>query len=281
MPELSDYDEFAQGVSKIYAERLKRRFTHKPPWQLRKTRDIARALNNPDVSRDLGVLYYCTGESIFEYHKLLIEYLKKNYGLSLEVSESLILACAQKDGDPLVAFKQMDGVRYFNTDLKIVGPNDNLKFSYKNLLRDIKSGDPHVNIRIGRSATKQDVLWFIDKYWDSDIEPISNPYKKDASAEREKPTMLRDATIYSLRQSGWKFADIQKYIADEYDDAIEEPTLRQIHKRHKPQYSLFAKASEQMKAYITENLDDKDFNLEFRLVLIKDGPNTHFELAAV
>lgn len=272
MKELSPEETIRQKISEVYKERLGRDYSKKPPWQLRKVRDIVQALAHPDISRDQSILWLCGQESILKHQQLLVEYYQ-SYGLSLEITESLILFCATWDIDFLIASKQIDGVRFYNSDSKIAGPSSDPAATYENIQCDIKRHDPHMNIRIGRSATKEDVIWFINKYWESDIEPISNPYVKDAPKIRGKPKTLRDLTIYALRRDDWKYQEIQDFINEKYDELVEQPYLRKVYERTKPKYSLFDWAAEQL-----PNLFDGKLVKQFDLEFVKDGKNSHFKL---
>lgn len=269
-------EAFRQEFNKTYSVRLKKYKGFKDsPWADRKNQEIVRSLAHPQISRDLGVMQLCRPESVLAIHPILIEYLVKNYGLSVETAESLVLYMATRDISAILPSKQIDGVRFFNDQLETAGPSDNKKLAYKNLVADVKRGDPHINIRIGRSATKQDVKWILDRYWDDYIAPAIKP-AYEVPAQREKRQLLRNSTIYALYENGMKVADIRQFINDSFDGIIDESITRKVIKEFKPPADLFQPAIKTLEA-----LGKKDFGqMAFDLVFIKK-PALGFQLKVV
>jgi uncharacterized protein YaeQ len=264
-----NFNDFGKLFDKLYAERLNRyKYNTASPWAKRKTRDNIRALANPDILSDFGILNTCSHESVMAIHDILIEYFKRTYGMSNELSSSWMLHFATGQMSVILASGQMDGVRYFNEDQEIAGPSDNENRSYKNLLNDIKLKDPHINLRIGYSATKDDVHWFIDKYWDDIIAPqidIGPP----ANARARK--MLRNSRVYSLHKEGMKPKAIQQYIDEEYGDFIELSTISNTIKDFKPPRNWFDGCH---KAY--EGLDLLKQEHKFLDIYFSKTPKPHF-----
>jgi hypothetical protein len=264
-------EDFRESFNKLYSARLKKYKGYKdPPWADRKNQEIVRSLAHPQIQRDLGILSVCTRESILENQQVLTEYLVKNYDLSFDMAESWVLLMATGDIRAILPRTQIDGVRFFNDLTKTAGPKDDKSAAYKNLQADVKRGDPHINIRIGRSATKQDVKWLLDHYWDEYVAPaLKLPYQ--ATEQRAKRKLLRNSTIYALYNDGKKVSDIQKYVAANFDDAIDEAVIRKVLKEFRPPVDLFKPAAETL-----ESLDltsDSDIDLKF----IKK-PTLHFQL---
>lgn len=268
--------KFRHAFDELYEARLKR---HKsgtlPPWAVRKSQDIARSLAHPDIYRDLVILMCCTHESVLANHTLLIKYFISTYGMSDEMAESWVLYFATGDVEAIVATKQLDGVRYFNDDLQIAGPASDEKEAYARLLRVRDEQAPHVNIRIGASATRSDVKWFIDKYWESDIEPHLS--KVEVKQTRNKK-LLRNSTIYALHKQGLKAKAIQDYIDDtaNYGEFVELSTISNIIKGFKPPHDWFAEAYEVLRKELR-----KDNKLATFIIGFTKEPKPHFTLDLV
>jgi len=265
--------QFRDNFNKVYSERLKKHKGYKdPPWADRKNQEIVRSLAHPQINRDLGIMLLCRKESILAIHQVLIEYLVKNYALSFETAESWVLYFATRSIKAILPTTQIDGVRFFNDELKIAGPGVDKKLAYKNLQDDIKRGDPYVNIRIGRSATKQDAQWFLDRYWEKHIAPVIKlPYQ--APEQREKRKLLRNSTIYALHENCIKVRNIQNYIADNFDEAVEESAIRKVLKEFKPPVDLFKPAADTLDSMPQDIMVGNKLNLIF---LRK--PTPHFQV---
>ncbi len=269
--------EFREQFNELYSGRLKKYQDWKSaPWAKRKNEEIVRSLAHPDLSADLGILFRCTPDSIMGAQLVIEEYLVRVYGLSVEMAESWVLYGATRDIRAILPSNQIDGVRFFNDDLEIAGPSDNEKLSYKNLVADVKRKDKHMNIRIGRSATKQDVKWLIDRYWDDHIVPrleLNFPKPKD---QRQKRQLLRNSTIYALHKDGMSVKDIQAYVQKKFGDIVEDSVIRKTCKEFKPQVNLFTPAVEMLKQAPYQQKIDADFEITFN-----KKPTPHFDFKIV
>lgn len=273
MDELPFLDEF----NKFYAKRLsKYESSRQPTWAKRKNEEIIRSLSHPEFVAMLGILNRCTPESIMENQLLLEEYFIRTFDVSLELAESWVLYFATQDIRAIMPTNQIDGVRFFNDDKKIAGPSDNQDASYVNLVADIDRKDPHMNIRIGRSATKQDVLWFIDHYWETEIEPRITPKFAKPPSQRRKRQLLRNSTIYTMHKHGMKVRDIQQYIDEHFDGVTDEPLIRKIISEFKPPRDWFAEPL----AYMSSLSESDKLHATFKLSFIKE-PNPHFMIEKV
>lgn len=269
---------FGRWFNKYYAKRLKKHQGWKsPPWADRKNRDIVRSIAHPQFSRDLGILLLCRPESVMATRHALIEYFIRTYGISADTSESWALYMVTRDINAILPTTQIDGVRFFHDDLKIAGPAKNEHAAYENLQSDVKRKDPHINIRIGRSATKEDVKWLLDRYWDDLVAPkIRSGYSKPED-QRRKRQLLRDSAIYSMHTEGKKVKDITEYVntslMEEVDDVIDEPLVRKIISEFKPPRDWFAQAVEVLHSLPDEQKEDPLFDIKF---IAK--PEPHFEI---
>lgn len=265
---------FRELFNELYSERLKKYQGWKsPPWAKRKNEEIVRSLAHPDLAADLGILFRCEPESIMAIQLVLEEYFVRTYGISVEMAETWVLFMVTKDLSALSPKTQIDGVRFFNADLRIAGPSNDKTVAYKNLLSDIERKDPHINMRIGRGATKQDAKWLLDRYWDEYVAPqlkLNFPQPKD---QRRKRELLRNSTIYALHKSGMKVKDIQKYIDSNFEGTIEESLVRKISKEFKPPRNWFEPAIEKLKGLPTQQKIHAKFGIKF----IK-APKPHFQI---
>lgn len=269
--------DFRKQFNELYSERLKKyRGWESPPWAKRKNEEIVRSLAHPDLAADLGVLFRCRSQSIMTIQLVLEEYFVRTYGISVEMAESWVLFMVTRDLFAIFPTTQIDGVRFFNDDLKIAGPSSDERASYKNLLLDVKRKDPYINMRIGRSATKQDAKWLLDRYWGECVAPrlkLNFPQPKD---QRQKRQLLRNSTIYALRKNGMKVKDIQKYIDDNFEGIIEESLIRKIIKEFKPTRNWFEPTTEKLKALTAQQKIHAKFDIKF----IKT-PEPHFQIEVV
>lgn len=260
----------------LYKARLERyKSGNQPPWAKRKTQDIARSLAHPDIYRDLMILMCCTNESVMKIHTLLIDYFVKTYGMSDEMAESWVLFFATGNEEAIVSTKQIDGVRYYNDDLKIAGPSNDGSESYLRIVEDRSRKDPHINIRIGRSATRTDIEWFISEYWEKSIEP--NLAKSNNKQTRNKK-LLRNSTIYALSKQGLKSKAIQDYINDNanYGEYVELSTISNLIKEFKPPRDWFIEAYKVLEKEAQNGNKTAAFNIGF-----SKNPEPHFTLELV
>jgi hypothetical protein len=265
--------EHRHKFDQIYEARLKRyKSGNQPPWAKRKAQDIARSLAHPDIYRNLVILACCTNTSVIAIHALLIDYFIKTYGMSDEMAESWVLFFATGSEDAIISTKQIDGVRFYNDDLKIAGPSNNESESYLRIMEDRSRKDPHINIRIGRSATRTDIEWFISEYWDKSIEP---KLAKSKTKQTRNKKLLRNSTIYTLSKQGLKTKAIQDYIYDDvnYGELVELSTISNVIKEFKPPRDWFSEAYK----ILEEEAQNGNKNAVFNIGFSKE-PEPHFTL---
>jgi len=141
-----------------------------------------------------------------------------------------------------------------------------------------------VNLRIGRSSTKEDVKWLLDKIWDTDIAPRLN--KKDPEkAVRQKREYLRNSTVYALRKNGKSIKEIAEIIDTAFPLSpnkktgepriIDEVYIRKLIRDFAPDEDedFLEKAFEVFESASAEDLHARKLKLKFQL-----KPYPHFTL---
>src|SRR3990167_4827048 len=146
-PYIDSLKDVGGGSKDIWIGRWKRyENNHKyPPWMDRKNKEYLINRQNPGLMKDIGILYLCTSESVVELKDTIIDYFIDHYHLSPELAESWVAAAATGDDTYLNPDWQFDGIN-FSDNVRISQIDENI--AYKSAR--------HVNLRIGRSASKDD-----------------------------------------------------------------------------------------------------------------------------
>lgn len=241
-------NDLRSKITSEYDNALKQGEKNVPPWAKRKYIILLDVLNHPDLAEELSLLLLCTSDSIYLLRKVLIEYFVRSYDITTEVSESLVSYLSGGSYDDLSPFNQVDGVSYFNDDKNVVGPaspaetSDNESFFLGD--GDEEQSPSYVNIRVGRSANKQDVLWFVEKYW-PEMEKLLDQSQADKKQVRPRNMSKRDNIVYKLTQKGYKPKDIEAKMQD-FEGVLDYATQAVIIKKKRPKYSLFDRALRQI-----------------------------------
>jgi hypothetical protein len=186
-----------------------------PPWMKRKRQGMLQAIAHPDFSRDIGLLHVCSQSSIQANYMKLLGYFVRNYGIDGEVVETWLRFLTSSRMELMEEHVQLAPPLLFNDKDKVAWPSDNPKQEYQNMMNDPFTQDAYVNLRIGRSSTKKDVLWVIEHTWESEIQPRLHQINPSKDI-RVKPQFLRNSTIYSLHKQGKSDIEIAKYIEEYY-----------------------------------------------------------------
>ena len=245
-----------------------------PPWAKRKEFEILRSTLDPFISRDMSVLKVCSTDTISEHREVLIEYLHNIHSLSYEMSETWVVAFGTGDMNALMKREwQIDGLKYFDDESKTATHGVTPGSSYKAMRMNIDRGRPYVNLHIGSSATKADVIWFIKNTWKNEVE---SKVKTRAFTGRMTPAeSLRKFITARLKEIGVEQKDIRRYWETEFGYELEDSTYRQPF--HEPTYEedLFFEARAQLGESLGKKIQPGDKN--HRLVIDKSNHN-HFKL---
>jgi len=255
-----------------------------PPWMKRKAEGMFQSVAHPDFNRDLGMLFYCDPKSIEKNSDILMHYFSLQYGVAVEIAETWIQLLITRSGHLFDNAYQISPTLLFDDDMKMAWPSDDPKTQYKQMQIQSKLDERNgyiVNLRIGRSSTKQDVKWLLDELWEKDIEPRLN--KAGSLNIRQKPEYLRDSTAYSLYKNGKSMKEIANIIDDKFPlspdlknpDAvrvIDVVYIRKIISRFKPEYGdWFAEAIPQFMARPVDDLNSQRVKLTY-----SETPEPHF-----
>ncbi|RYX78882.1 hypothetical protein EON76_04180 [bacterium] len=196
-----------------------------PPWMDRKHKEHLIISMIPGFMKDAGILYLCTSISVVMLKDTIINYFVDHYDISPELAETFVAAAATGDDTYFNPSWQFDGVN-LPGNKRIEQIDDSI--AYK--------GAPHINIRLGRSATKEDALWVINKIWKTKIAPVTQAY---SSKNRLKPTKYRDSIYYALHMAKFSVEEIQMFISANFNESVDQTTIRKKLKEYAPNNSQF------------------------------------------
>ena len=239
-----------------------------PPWAIRKYIEMSGSLLHPELSEELRILSYCTSESVYLNRKILQSYFAWSYSLTSETSYSLVMYFAGEDFSILSPFSQIDGITYNAVDTN--GPESNAEVFdidaiSESFRSDVQSEDKYVNLRIGSSAHKSDLIWFVKKYW-KDIEPLFEHPDIDSRQIRPRPEAVRNIKEYAMRRQKVPMK-IRKLAHSEFIE--HQPyyvNLNGGYKQVKPNakknnYDLFSIVREQLSQSLTHHLGINTYSL--------------------
>lgn len=248
--------------------------TDRAPWAKRKDFEILRSTLDPFISRDISVLKVCSKNSIYEHREVLVKYLNEVHSLSYEISETWVIAFSTGNTDVLTNLEwQVDGLKYFDDELKTATHGVTPESSYKAMRMNIDRGRQYVNLHIGSSATKADLMWFIKNTWKDEVEP---KLKTRAFTGRITPAeSLRRFITARLKKLGVEQKDIRKYWETAFGYELADSTYRQPF--HEPAYEadLFFEARAQLGKDLGKKIQPGDRTYE--LIIDKSNHN-HFKL---
>jgi hypothetical protein len=225
-----------------------------PPWATRKYIELSNALIHPDLQKELFILSLCDPESIWKIRFVIQSYFAWSYKLTTESSYSLVMYFAGEDFAILSPFSQIDGIIYY--DLETEGPISeidtyDLDAISERLRENIDLRSSFVNIKVGSSAQKTDLIWFIKRYW-SDIEKLLDRPELDSKQIRQRDEAKRNILEYNLRRSKVSTTE-RKHVHKLNNNGIEldYDVLNTAYKQAKPvakssQYDFFSIASKQI-----------------------------------
>jgi hypothetical protein len=174
-----------------------------PPWAIRKYIEMSGALIHPDLQRELFILSLCSHDSIWIARNLLQSYFAWSYKLTTESSFSIVMYLSGEDFSVLSPFSQLDGITYSagSTDGPAGDPRAYDINAISDTARDEANlGKDPVTIRLGHSAHKTDLIWFVKKYWHEIENQIDRP-DADRKQIRHREATIRNIREYSMRIS--------------------------------------------------------------------------------
>ena len=245
-----------------------------PPWAKRKEFEILRSTLDPFISRDISVLKVCSTDTISEHREVLIEYLHKTHNLSYEISETWVIAFGTGNMDMLMKREwQIDGLKYFDDESKTATHGVTPESSYKAMRMNIDRGRPYINLHIGSSATKADVIWFIKNTWKEEVE---TKVETRAFTRRMTPDdSLRRFISDRLKKLGVAQKDIRQYWEKEFNIVRDDSSYRQPFHEPTHEEDLFFEARAQLGKDLGKKIQPGDKTYE--LVIDKSNHN-HFKL---
>ncbi len=158
-------------------------FKQVAPWIKRAQYELAYAEIDPIMSACLKFIRSCTKESILANRSFFKQELDKFEVLSEETKEALLFSAITGRETTINMVVSIDEPFYFDTSEKVFGPS-----LYAAAMKGKMSKRPTgLNIHVGRYSTKDDIMWFVEKYW-AEIEKLTGSKKNKT---KRRPTLLR------------------------------------------------------------------------------------------
>lgn len=246
-----------------------------PPWFKRKREGMLQVMSNPDFDKDISTLWWRSVDSILENYSKLLGYFVRNYGVDAEVVETWLRFVMTGQMELLQEHFQLAPPLLFSDEEQAAWPSDNPKQEYTNMMKDPFVQGSVVNLRIGRSATKEDVKWLLDQAWKTNIEPRLNKVHPPKTI-RSKPKYLRNSTIYYLHKKGLSAGEIARHMDKNFPtkELVDETIVRKsIHDFRVDFPDWFIDVRKAVEGATNEQRDKRSFELIFI-----NEPNEHFSV---
>jgi len=238
-----------------FRNKADRKFKNATPWFRRGFNEINAALMHPDIFNEVSQLLLCENESVVQCRGEIIYAFKTTYDLSVETAERLADFIITRDKAVLLPLVSKAGIHFFSNEKKTAGiTNDkSSRKLYEHIQSEYGNERPSTTyLRIGPSASKEDVIAYVENYWDKYIDPTRPAETRNKKQVRSRPKTLRDTTVYALWKDGKSYPEIQKDINRRYDEFLMDPDLRKIVERTKPKTELLANFSQRFIALYPE-----------------------------
>lgn len=241
-------DEYLQQRDEKFLGKDFPKFKGAPTWFQKGIKEMRSALMHPDMAAEVGRLMLCDAESLVQCRGELIYAFVNTYDLSVESAERLVNFAITKNKLAMQPLVPMAGIHFFSNEKKTAGvitPKTSRKL-YDHIQAEYGHERPStIYLRVGPSSTKDDVIDYVDKYWDKYVKPLRDAELHKDKQARNRPKVLRDTAVYALWKDGKSYAEIQKLVNDKYNDSLTDPDLRKIVERTKPRTQLLANFSKQ------------------------------------
>ncbi len=159
---------------------------------------------DPVLARACFVCSNCSQESVGRFYYYILHYY--NSAEKPIIGPEMMQLVAGKMLSPCATWMgyEQEPIFYFNDDRKVIGPKEtNYLDIANNEYEKVKdtycvniNNSQNIYLRIGRFSTKEDVKWFLDKYWDemtADM-PYTKPAKWRMTNKRIR-TLLTDCML--------------------------------------------------------------------------------------
>lgn len=279
---MQNLDEYLTERAKAYRISLNFNISGKPNWYKRNVKEIQDIMMHPDIVLQIIRLSLCDPKSLVNNRSELIAAFHFTYNLSVEYAERIVDFAITKNKTVLLPGIQNAGINFFSNQTKTAGviTAKTAHILYDHIQEEFGKERPStIYLRIGPSATKDDVKDYIDFFWDKYIQPLRDAELHKAKQMRSKPKLLRDTEVYAHWKEGKSYAEIQKNIEKRYGEFLTDPDLRKIVERVKPKTNLlrnFAKqfdelyplATKKNKKLVLELIESDDQDELFKLQIV-------------
>ena len=266
------FDQIAEDFKKKRDTIYKR--TDVPPWVKRKEFEIQRSVLDPFVSRDLSVLKVCSTDTISEHRGVLIKYLNETHNLSYEMSETWVTAFGTRNMDMVVNREwQIDGLKYFDDESQTATSGITPASSYRAMRMNIDRDRSYVNLHIGSSATKQDLVWFIKNTWEKDVGSVVET--KAFRGRVRALEALRRFVAARLKAQGESPKDVRRYCEDMFEADLDDSSYRKPIPQPTYEQDLFFEARAQLGSALGKKIESGDPTYELIVDKLNYG---HFKL---
>lgn len=244
-----------------------------PPWYKRKVSNLLQCFSHPDFDRDFSILMWSNQESILDNYQELVKYFVSKYRLDGEIVETYVRFAITGKLELMQPDHQMWPSYLFHDRKKVAWPSEDPKKLYEDVQVGDEINQAYVNLHIGRSSTKKDIIWMINTLWDSEIEP--RLYKTSTGkTARARNAYFRNSTIYYLHKQGMRNKDIVNKINEIFDEGLEYDDIKKAIKNFGNEHpDWLIKPYEKLK-----QLSDLEKNSRSLKLIFVEIPEPHFDL---
>lgn len=171
-----------------------------PSWIKRRHRSIERSRLNFHFIDTLDLLHHVDRKNLLENYNLLLKYFVTSYNIDLDVTEMWLLSVILDDETIINPSFEIDHLRFRMDEYKIAFPAVNMMLDYKYLFGEQEDNvdRKYVDLRIGRSNTKEDVIWLIENHWE-DVEKYLAIPKRKSNSKKVRKAHGRNAIVYAYQ----------------------------------------------------------------------------------
>jgi len=214
-----------------------------PTWIRRKAKGIEETTLNFHFLETLDLLNFCTRDSLVENYQSLVDYFVDAYDMKADIAEAWVTYTITDDRNVISKHYEMDPLLFRVDDKKIAFPATDQKQAYEDYFANYDNNRNYVNLRIGSTNTKEDVIWLIEHYWD-DVKQVLQVNEPRIQKRKDRGALLRDSMIYVMstqRKKKPTANEVQTNLDTFFPNAnnVDITTISKIRKKFEPKDDWF------------------------------------------
>lgn len=279
---MKNLDDYLNKRAEVYKKSLNFSIDGKPSWYKRNVKEIQDIMMQPDIVPQIIRLSLCDTNSLVTNRVELIAAFYYTYNLSVEYAERIVDFAITKNKTVLLPGMQNAGIHFFSNQTKTAGVTTvkTAHILYDHIQEEFGKERPStIYLRIGPSATKEDVKDYVDFFWDKYIQPLRDAELHKAKQLRSKPKLLRDTEVYAHWKEGKTYVEIQRIIDNKYGEFLTDPDLRKIVERIKPKTKilenftkqfdeLYPQVAKSNKKLVLKSIETNHQDIQFKLNVV-------------